>query len=164
MPKERKSRKPRADSKEQAVIAMIHADKQIDPPADMDLNAHQALLFHEVIDEFAKIDWSKHTIRLAAVLACALSFLQAAQDQLADESFTATSARGTPVANPLIGVCQTLSGQVLSLRRSLALHAVAGVNKSDVGKRRGINKANERNSPLNDDDGEDFATPDQSIA
>lgn len=151
MPREKKTRLPRADSKEQAVLSMIHADKQIAPPSDMDMNAHQELLFHEVIDEFAKVDWTKHTIRLAAVLARSLSMLQAAQEELADGSFTAVNMKGTVTANPLVSVCQNLAGQILSMRRSLALQATAGKNSSDVGKRRAINKGNERNAPQDND-------------
>jgi hypothetical protein len=60
-----------------------------------------------------------------------------------------------------VSALNMMSSSVLSMRRSLALHAVAGKNAVDVGKRRGINKANEANSPLDD---EDIATPGRVVA
>ena len=154
-------RKQRADSKEQAVVAMIHADKAINPPDDMEMNKIQTVIFHEIISEFAKVDWTSHTIRLAAMLARAMWALQNAQEQLFGSSdnpdFTTVNARGTVVADPLVSVCQNLAGQILASRRSLALHAIAGKNSVDVGKTRGINKKNQEDAP--DDDDELLARP-----
>jgi hypothetical protein len=35
----------------------------------------------------------------------------------------------------------------MSMRRTLALHATAGINKVDAGKRRAINKRSEEDAP-----------------
>jgi hypothetical protein len=151
-----KQRKPRADSKEQAALAMIHANKRITPPADMDFTSHQVKIFNEIIDEFAKIDWTKHTIRLAAILARSMSHLQEMQDDLTDEGYTVTGAKGGLALNPKASAANQLSSQIMSQRRTLALHAMAGSSGRGEGKRRGINKSSEDDSPLDD---EDFATP-----
>jgi hypothetical protein len=161
MPSQRKPRKRRADSKEEAVIAMIHADKQINPPSGMCETARQGVIFHEIIDEFAKVDWSKHTIRLAALLATAIDHMQELQEDLADEGYTVQTPKGGVGINPKASAANQLAGQIMSQRRTLALHAIAGKNAGDVGKRRSINKGNQANSPLDD---EDFATPKQGRA
>ena len=152
-PKAKAPRKARADSKESAVAAMI-AEKvtTIEPPEEMEFSDTQMRIFNEVIDEFAKIDWTPHQVRIAAILSRTLASLSEAQEQLNDEGFTADSARGTPVVNPLVSVTNQLSGQVMSLRRTLALHASAGQNKVDVDKRRSINKANAADAPDDEDD------------
>jgi len=146
------SRKARADSKEEAVKTFIAANKVIVPPANMRMDKDQLTAFHEVIAEFAKIDWTEHSIRLAAVLARTLSMLSEAQEELDGGSFTAMSQRGTPVANPLISVTNQLAGQVMSLRRTLALHAMASGGKREQGKRKGYHKAQEEDAPDNDED------------
>lgn len=152
-PKAKAPRKARADSKESAVAAMI-AEKvvTIEPPEEMTFSAVHYRIFNEVIDEFAKIDWTPHNIRIAAVLARTLANLSDAQEELIVEGFTAHSTRGTPVINPLVSVTNQLAGQVMSLRRTLALHASAGQNKVDVDKRRAINKSNANDAPDDEDD------------
>lgn len=151
--KKKAPRKRRVDSKEAAVAAMV-AEKVmlIEPPADMDFDERQEKVFDEVISEFAKVDWSDHTIRLAASLAMSLWMLQDAQRQLLDEGYTSESSRGTPCINPLVSATNMLSGQVMSLRRTLALHALAGAKTGDVGKRRAVNKGSADDAPTDEDD------------
>ena len=151
-PTTKKPRKRRVDSKESAVEAMVGEKVLvIEPPADSDFNASQLTVFNEVIEEFAKVDWTPHTIRLAASLAMSLWMLQDAQRDLLTEGYTSESARGTPCINPLVSATNMLSGQVMSLRRSLALHATAGAKTGDVGKRRAINKGSAEDAPDDED-------------
>jgi hypothetical protein len=111
----------------------------------------QTLAFSEIIDEFANVDWSSHTIRLAGVLARALVEFQGLQDDLINEGYTTTGAKGGVIMNPKMSACQMLSSQIMNLRRTLALHATAGANKGDVGTRRRIRKAQEEDAPDNDE-------------
>ena len=147
----RQPRKTRVDSKEEAARTFAAAGKIINPPSDLKLNNQCTMIFSEVIDEFANVDWTPHTIRLAASLAIAMGMLQEAQADLAAMSFVVPNARGNPVPNPLISVTNSLSAQVLAMRRTLALHAISGANKSDVGKRRRIRKDQEDDAPDNED-------------
>ena len=160
MPKERKSRRSRVDSKESAVQAMMSSTKDISPPDDLKISNHGVVIFHEIIGEFAKVDWTPHTIRLAGNLAKCMSRLEDAQEEMDGDSLTVINAKGTPMANPLVSVINSLTGQVLSLRRALALHAMAGnVGKRDIQRRAAINKKNEGDSPLGDDEDDLIATP-----
>lgn len=159
MKKPNDSRKVRADSKEEAVRTFIAANKVVEPPKGMDFTKEQRVIFDEVIAEFAKIDWSDHSIRLAALLARSIDMLDDAQTALADEGLTSMSQRGTPCINPNLSASNMLSGQIMSLRRTLALHATAGSSKADTGKRRGIHKSQENDSPLTDDPDNLINTP-----
>lgn len=152
MPTERKPRKPRADYKEQAVKAMV-AEKTvtISPPKVFDFDKEQHDAFDEVIGEFAKVDWSAHTIRLAALLARSLDLMRIAQDNVIDEGFTVSTARGGTGMNPSVSALNILASQVMTMRRSLALHATAGSRTLDVKKRQGINKCSADDAPDDDD-------------
>lgn len=147
----KKTRKTRVDSKENAVAAMIHADKVLNPPANMNLNAEERECFDEVIAEFAKIDWTRHSLRLASILARGMDQLRKLQISVTDD-YTVTTPKGGVAMNPEMSALNMLSGQIMNLRKTLALHAISGVNKVDVGKRRAINRNHERNAP-DDDEG-----------
>ena len=128
------------------------ADADIQPPSSMEFTDDQLEIFHEVIAEFAKIDWSRHNIRLAAMLARTMKMAEEAQDDLITEGFTTTTTNGGERSHPLVTVLQNLSGQIMNLRRTLALHATAGSSKADTGRQRAIRKGQEDNSPFNNDD------------
>lgn len=150
MTTQRKTRKTRVDSKESAVAAMIHADKRIDPPAFDHWTQEEDDVFQEIIAEFAKIDWSRHTIRIAALLARCMDQLAQLQATLVGEGYTVTTPKGGVAMNPISSAANQLASQMMSLRRTLALHATSGANKVDVGKRRGINKDHEHDAPERD--------------
>lgn len=148
----RKSRATRVDSKEEAVRTFTEANKIIVPPDDLKLDNAQTKIFSEIIDEFAKIDWTPHTIRLAALLARTVHQVGELQEELIDEGYVGETARGGPCLNPKVSAMNMLSSQILAQRRSLALHAVAGANKGDVGNRRRHRKRQEDDAPDNEDD------------
>src|SRR3546814_15054036 len=63
-----------------------------------------------------------------------------------------TSERGTPVVNPRKTVVQMHAGTILSMRRSLSLHARAQQGEArDAGQRRAAAKEMEDQSPFGDD-------------
>jgi hypothetical protein len=78
-----------------------------------------------VVAEFARAEWSEHQLELAAMLARTMANIEQEQRTLRAEGFVSVRENGTTVYNPRSSVVQTLTGQVLSLRRSLALHARA---------------------------------------
>src|SRR3546814_18217429 len=68
------------------------------------------------------------------------------------EGSVMTSERGTPVVNPRKTVVQMHAGTILSMRRSLSLHARAQQGEArDAGKRRAAAKEMEDQSPFGDD-------------
>ena len=140
-------------AQEQVVKAFVAAAKVIEPPAKFNLTEDEKLVFQEVIDEFAKVDWTPHSIRLAALLARAITMMTDAQQDLLNEGLSTRNTRGTPVLNPLMSATNQLAGQIMAIRRTLALHALATGSRGDLGKRRGINKENDEDSPLGGSDG-----------
>jgi hypothetical protein len=131
------ARKQRIDSTTAAVRIMQGATKQMSPPSHVPLDDCDWPFWESVVAEFARAEWSEHQLELAAMLARTMANLEREQRNLRTEGFTAKSERGTPVQNPLAGICKGLTGDILALRRSLALHAraKAGDNR-DAAKQR----------------------------
>jgi hypothetical protein len=118
-------RKQRIDSTTAAVKIMQGSTRQIAPPAHVPLDGCDWPFFESVIEEFARAEWTEHAIEIAAMLARTMANLESEQRLLRGEGFTSMSERGTPVVNPRAAIVKGLAGDVLSFRRSLALHARA---------------------------------------
>lgn len=128
------------------------ATREIVSPPHIQFIEDDEIYFRNVIAEFARADWTAHQIEIAAMLARAMADFVKEQDLLRDEGSVAFSEKGTPVANPRKSVVQMYAGTILSLRRSLSLHARGqGGEARDVGKRRDAAKEIEGDNPLEDD-------------
>lgn len=134
-------RAPISSNSEMARIAQ-GLTKEIRPPAHVPMQDMDWPFWENVVAEFARAEWTEHQLELAAMLARTMANLEEQQRLLRDEGFTSKSDRGTPVANPRSAICKGLTGDILSIRRSLALHARAqsGDSRSDA-KRRQAAKA-----------------------
>jgi hypothetical protein len=104
---------------------MQGANRVIKPPAHVPLDDCDLPFFDNVISEFARADWTDHQLELAAMLARMMSDMEREQRILRDEGSIMTTEKGTPVVNPRKTVVQMLSGSILSMRRSMQLHARA---------------------------------------
>ena len=134
------ARRPRIDSVGEAVRIMQGMTRELQPPSHVPLDDMDWPYWHSVVAEFARAEWSEHQLELAAMLARTMANIESEQRALRAEGFIAVRENGTTVENPRSRVVQTLTGQVLSLRRSLALHARArsGDNRSSaVGREAG---------------------------
>ena len=161
----KKPRRARADSKEEAVRTMIAAaTRNILPPDDVTYDKTDLVLFNEIIAEFATVDWTPHTVRVAWFLARTMHEMQDDLEELRSEGSVIENARGTPVMNPRRTACQGYAGQINQFRRTLALHATAGSSKEDTATRRGHHKAQENDNPLDDDDDALLAVPTHGTA
>jgi len=98
------------------------------------------------------VDWSAHSIRLAAMLAQVMHRFIDDSKTLKDEGRTYVNSNGNTMQNPLLGSVSSAASQIMSMRRTLSLHALSGVTKGEQTVRKGTNKANEKNAPENDDD------------
>jgi hypothetical protein len=136
-------RKQRIDSAAAAVKVMQGATRQIQPPSHVPLDACDWPFFESVIEEFARAEWTEHAIEIAAMLARTMANLEAEQRALRTEGFTSMTERGTPVVNPRAAIVKGLASDVLSFRRSLALHARArnGGDNRNAGTRKEQAKA-----------------------
>jgi hypothetical protein len=131
---------------------MGNAAAEVNPPDNVPLDAEDMPFFRSVIDEFARSEWTSHQLELAAMLARKMRDMKDVQRELRDEGYTTTTANGTPVQSPLVGVLRMLDTSILATRRSLSLHARARAGEArDVAKRRGAAKAIESDNPLEDD-------------
>lgn len=157
----RAPRRARSDSKEEAVKTMIAATQTIVPPPDLatEMKPLDFIIFDEVIAEFANVAWTKHTIRIAAMLARTINDMQEDQKELRTEGSVCYNDRGNSYMNPRRTAVQGYSSVLANLRRTLSLHATAGGNKGAVAKKAGIQKGQQADNPLDDDDESLLNTP-----
>jgi hypothetical protein len=154
------ARRQRIDSKTAAVETMGRALQPVEPPSNVPLDDCDLPFFASVIAEFARSEWTAHQLELAALLARTMSDMARNQMELREEGEVVVTERGTPVVNPRKSVVQMHAGTILSIRRSLSLHARAkGGEQRDVGKRRLIVKEIESDNPLEEDDDGLLARP-----
>ena len=119
------ARKARIDSAGEAVRIMQGATRELQPPSHVSLDAMDWPYWHSVVSEFARAEWTEHQLELAAMLARTMANLEQEQRSLRTEGFIAVRENGTSVENPRARAVKSLTGDILSLRRSLALHARA---------------------------------------
>lgn len=144
------SRRQRIDSTAAAVRIMQGSVREIAPPSHVPLDDCDWPFWENVVAEFARAEWTEHQLELAAMLARTMANLEREQRELRTEGYVSVSMRGTPVVNPRSVAVKGMTGDILSLRRSLALHAraKAGDNR-DAAKQRDQAKAIE--ADLEDD-------------
>lgn len=148
------SRKPRYDSTAEQSRIMQGSVAIISPPGHVPLEAMDLPFWEDVVAEFASADWSEHALTIAAMLARTMANLEEEQRLLRQEGATITKEFRNPdgsvrkilsCPNSRARAVSDYMGQVLSLRRSLALHARAksGTNQ-DAAKQRDAGKATEK--------------------
>lgn len=147
-----KPRRQRVDSVAAAVAIASGARREVAPPSHVPLDDCDWPFWHSVVAEFARSEWTEHQLELAAMLARDMANLERNQRLLREEGEVMQTERGTPVVNPRKTVVQSTQGGILSMRRSLALHARAqGGEARDVAKRRDIAKGVEADAASGDD-------------
>lgn len=145
-------RKHRSDSTTEALRVVQGATKQIEPPSTVPLEAKDMPFFANVIEEFARADWTPHQLQLAAMLARTMSDLEVEQRTLRGEGYVITTENGKNYENPRVRSVRGLTGDLLAQRRSLSLHARARTGEArDTAKRRQNAKALEAETDLDDD-------------
>lgn len=148
-----RTRRDRVDTLAQAVAIAAGANRPLAPPAHVALDDNDAPFWHSVVAEFARSDWTEHQLEIAAFLARTMADLEREQRLLRSEGGVSKSDRGTPCVNPRKALVQMHAGTILSLRRSLSLHARAqGGEARDVAKRREAAKGIEADVGGDDDD------------
>jgi hypothetical protein len=163
MPKAKPVRKPRSDSVAEVTRISQGATQQIVPPLNVPLEERDMSFWHSVLNEYARADWTFHQLELAAMMARTMSNLEEEQRLLRSEGsviFKELKDKNGNVykvlhcENSRARSIQTLMGQVLAMRRSLALHVrgkSGGTNK-DAAHQREANKEVERKTKPNKDD------------
>ena len=148
----KKAKRDRIDSTSEQVKVMAASAKSIGPPSNVPLSKKDMPFFVNVLDQFARSDWTAHDLEVAAMLARSMCDLNEEQQMLRTEGYITARQNGTTVENPRLRVVKSLSGDLLSFRRSLSLHARAREGDArDVAKRRSMSKDIESKNPLDDD-------------
>src|SRR3546814_2548394 len=145
-------RKQRIDSATAAVKVMQGATREIAPPAHVRMSEEEWPFWDSVIAEFVRSEWTDHQLEMAEMLARAMADLEREQYELRAEGSVMTSERGQPVVNPRKTVVQMHAGTILSMRRSLSLHARAQhCEARDACKLRAADTELEDNNQFGDD-------------
>src|SRR4051812_21470953 len=110
-------------SPSEAVRIVQAAGLTIMPPGHMILDECDWPFWKNVVAEFARAEWTDHQLELAAMLSRTMADLDREQRALRIEGFIAVRENGTSVENPRARAVKSLTGDILGLRRSLALHA-----------------------------------------
>ena len=119
---------------------MKAAHLELLPPAHVPLDEGDMPFFANVIQEFAKADWSPHQLELAALLARSLHDFSVEQMMMRDEGAVIQGDKGM-VPNPRKAVMGMHAQTIMNFRRTLALHAAAGGEKQHIAKRIDIAKS-----------------------
>jgi hypothetical protein len=139
---------------------MQGAQREVAPPSHVPLEACDWPFWESVVAEFARADWTEHQLELAAMLARTMADLEREQRELRREGGVCTKelldAQGNvrkviTYENSRARSVQTFMGQVLSLRRSLALNVRSQRHSSDAAKTRDANKATESKASASHD-------------
>ena len=148
----KKPRRLRADSIGGAVAAARGSNGNLMPPSHISFDDADWPFWRSVVEEFSREELSAHLLEVAAILARTLCDLDREQKLLRQEGAVMKSEKGALSPNPRNSVVKTLSDTMLSLRRSLALHARARAGEArDVAKRRSINKETAKATSTDDD-------------
>jgi len=90
--------------------------------------------FDNIIDEFARANWTPHQLEIAALLARSMADFAVEQMMLRDEGAVVQGDRGM-VPNPRKAIMTMHGNNIISFRRTLAMHAGAKGKIDDIAKR-----------------------------
>jgi hypothetical protein len=117
-----KQRQTRSDS----AAAMVEAAKNaalppLRPPAHITLTDAAEPYFADIVRARARGEWNPHQLTIAAQMAECMAEQDDVRAELALEGWVVTNAKGTQVANPLVGINEALARRQMALGRSLQM-------------------------------------------
>lgn len=140
----------RTDSTENVAQIMAKSAVPITVPSNVPLSETDIPFYHNVIDGFARSHWTENALEIAAMMASTMHDLDAEQQALREEGYIAVCENGTTVENPRTRTVKNLTFDLLSLRRSLGVNALAREAAHVASKKTQIAKAIEADNPLDD--------------
>ena len=130
----------RTKSTSTANAVRVMSAKDVVPPANVPLDENDLRFFESIVAEFARADWTAHSLEVAALLARTMADLEREQRLMREEGSIVHTEKGTPVINPRKTAVQMNASTISSYRRSLQLHARAqGGEARETGKRKSTN-------------------------
>lgn len=135
-------RKSASDSARTASNVLGKALTLISPPAHIAMQESDMVFWDSVVAEFPKVDWTPHTLEVAAKLAKTMADHDRNQDLLRVEGEVLVMDNDRRYTNPRHNIARDMTNMMMSLRRNLQMHAAARQpNIAEVGKARGQRKA-----------------------
>jgi len=129
---------------------MRDAGKPIVPPPHVPLDNGDQPFFANIVEEFARADWTPHQLEMAAMLARSMHDFAVESMMMRDEGGVVAGDKGM-VPNPRKAIVQMHSNNIVSFRRSLAMHATAKGKVDDIAKRTVMAHEIQAQSPFNDE-------------
>ena len=153
--KPRKTRRVPVNSHAGIAQAILSGGKKIVVPKHLDFTAVERCIFTELAEEMSKAEISPHKVTMLVLLTRQMAMLQNEQALIKREGAVLTNSHGNAVANPRVKICAGLTANILSMRRSLGIHAreLAGGDNRRTAIMRDHNKRNEAILDDLDDDG-----------
>lgn len=134
----------------QSEIYRSAGEQLIPPPEAGGLTDDELRVFDLVGKSRATLDWSQNDLLLLAQYSQLTVHLQEAHATLRSEGDVTFNQRGTPVANPMFAVCDSLLRQQLSLVRILGIAGgLSGADKETYANRAGKQSEAEKNKKSN---------------
>lgn len=130
------SRAKSSSTSSQAEIYRSAGEQLVPPPEAGGLTDDELRVFDLVAKSRATLDWSDNDLILVCEYAQLTVHLQEARVALRTEGDVVYNQRGTPVANPMFAVCDSLLRQQLSLVRILGIAGgMSGADKETMNNR-----------------------------
>lgn len=117
-----KKRQARSDSAAAAIEAAKNATlPPLRPPEHVQLTANAEPYFADIVRARARSEWNPHQLTIAAQMAECMAEQEEVRAEIALEGRVVENARGTLVANPLVGISEALARRQMALGRSLQM-------------------------------------------
>jgi hypothetical protein len=117
-----KQRQTRSDSAAAAIAAAkAVALPPLRPPDFVQLSANAEPYFADIVRARARSEWNPHQLTIAAQMAECMADQDDVRAELALDGWTVVNAKGTVVANPLVGIAEALARRQMALGRSLQM-------------------------------------------
>jgi hypothetical protein len=117
-----KKRQARSDSAKAALEAAKNAAlPDLRPPPHVQLSVGAEDYFTDIVRARAREEWNPHQLTIAAQMAECMADQDDVRAQLALDGWTTINAKGTEVANPLVGINEALARRQMALGRSLQM-------------------------------------------
>ena len=148
------ARKPRSDSAQVAIEAMLNAGKPLPQcPAHVRLLPEHQPFLADILRARTRDEWTEADLVIAAQLARVQYDIERESAALENEGAVIKNDRGTPVANPRALVLERFAARQMALLRALLLAGTAKGDKRDVAKARAAQRQAERaRESLSDDE------------
>lgn len=151
-----KQRQTRSDSAAAALEAAKNAAlPMLRPPAHVQVSASAEPYYADIVRARARSEWNPHQLTIAAQMAECMVEQDEVRALYALEGWTVVNAKGTVVANPLVGIAEALARRQMALGRSLQMIGRAlGHPDKPKGKRMLEDQARGLREELEDEEGQ----------